>query len=197
VAVNLYVMPIVGTGAKGDSRRPKYRDSLFPTLDWDMWDYGDNPWCLVGVVDVPAATDTQLQSHTDVFALPQNLDTTVGSVGTRNTIRTQVETAEIPGSWIQTTSTYREIVRCVGACCQFAQRYQGLVGGVLFPGAVTLDSTFGSLPQAQQTGMLAAGASLGFDTSTWIAGATLRTVMKSAADQYLTRFPLALGGVVL
>jgi hypothetical protein len=199
MAVNLYVMPITGAGVKGDPRRPKYKDSLFPaqTFDADMWDYGDEPWCLVGIVDVSPAADTALRANADVFALPQNLDTTVGSVGTRNQIRTQLETAEIPGQWVQTTSTYRQIVRMVGGCCRFAQRYQGMVGGVLFPGATTLDSTFGSLPQAQQTGMLDTAAWFGMTTTTWTAAATLRTVMQSASDQYVAAHALSLAGVAL
>lgn len=197
MVVSLYVMPLAGTGAKGDPRRPKYRDALFPSLAWDMWDYGDNPWCLVGVVDVPAAVDAQIAGQPDVFALPQDLDATVGGVGARNAIRSRLEAAEIPGTWVQTTTTYRAIVRMVGGCCQFAQRYQGTVGGVLFPGAVTLDSTFGSLAPAQRAGMLGAAASLGMSTATWTAAATLRSVMQSAGDQYVAARPLSIGGVAL
>jgi hypothetical protein len=197
MAVRIYVMPIAGDGSKASPRRPKYRDTLFPALTWDMWDYGDEPWCLVGLVDAPPATDTQIAGQPDVFALPSNLDSTVGSVGTRNTIRNRLESVEIPGSWVQTTSTYRAIVRMVGGCCQFAQRYQGQTGGLLFPGATTLDATFGSLPQAQQAGLLAAASSFGMSTTTWTSGATLRTVMQSASDQYVSSHALSISGLAL
>jgi len=69
VTLNLYVMPIVGAGVKGDPRRPKYRDSVFPTLGWGMFDYGDEPWCLVGIVDVDPTSDATLTAEPDVFEM--------------------------------------------------------------------------------------------------------------------------------
>lgn len=182
---SIYVMPITGAGTKLDQRRPKYEDTLFPTLDRTMWDYGDEPHCLVGIQDVPAATDAALVANADVFKLPDNLDQTVGSVSTRNQIRNNLEADELPGNWVQTTTTYREIVRVVGACCQFAQRYQGLVGGRWFSGTVHIANTFSSLTAAQQQGIHDTAASFGFDQTAIVSTATIRDVLKNMADQYI------------
>lgn len=193
---SVYVMPLTGAGVKGDPRRPKYKDSLFPTLDWSMYDYGDEPQCLVGIQDVPAATNTALLANSDVFAPPgQNLDVAVGSTSTRNAIRTQLEADEIPGNWVQNTTTYREIIRVVGACCQFAQRYQGLVGGRWFSGTVHIGNTFSTLNQQQQLGIRDTAASFGFDQTAIVGTATIRDVLKNMADQYIAAgMPLDLEG---
>jgi len=198
VTINLYVMPIVGTGAKTDMRRPKYKDSVFPTLSWGMYDYGNEPWCLVGIVDIPVATDTALTANPDCLGLPTNLDQTL-TTAQRNRVSNGLESANIPGTWLTTSNTWRDAVRFVGAICQFAQRYQGLVTGSLwFTGGVTLATTYGALPQAAKDGLLAAAQSFSFDTSGLVAGSTLRQVLVSVGNQYLaSQPPLVLAGVTL
>jgi len=186
MARSIYVMPITGDGTRTNPRRPKYRDSLFPTLSWAMFDYGNEPWCVVGILDVPPATDTALNGNADVFEAPANLDVTMGNTATRNLWRNRLEGVNIPGTWIQTTTTAREVIRFIGACCQFAQRYQGgSCGGQWFTAGVTLDDTFGSLSAAVQQCIIEAATSFGFDTSALTGASTLRQVIKSAADQYL------------
>jgi hypothetical protein len=200
-------MPLVGAGVKGDPIRPKYRDSLFPTLDWSQFYYGDEPWTLVGIQDVPPATDAALNANADVFELPANLDQTMGTVGVRNTVRNRLEAVNIPGTWVQTSTTYREVVRIIGAVIQFSQRFQGVSGipaNRWFAGGRTLDSTFGSLAAPAQQALLDTGASdwerpdgtiFHFDTSALTGSTTLRALLKSVADQYLAAgLPLDLEG---
>lgn len=199
MARSLYVMPITGTGSTiTDARRPKYRDTLFPTLRSSMFDYGDEPWCLVGIRDVPPATDTALVANTDVFKLPDNLDQTMGTTGVRNTVRSRLEAANIPGTWVATATTYRTVVRFIGAVCQFAQRFQGISGipaNRWFAGGRTLDSTFGNLGAAAQQALIDTADSFGFDRSTLTASTTLRAFLKSAGDQYVAAgLPLILAG---
>jgi hypothetical protein len=196
MARSLYVMPIITTATPtGPSRTPKYLSLIQQGASWSMFDYGDEPQCLVGVTDIPPAADTSLTANNDVFALPANLDTTVGSVNTRNALRTRLEQSEFPGTWVQTTTTYRETVRTVGADCQFAQRYQGLVGGPWFSGTVHVANTFSTLSQAQQNGILATAQSFGFSTAAIVGTATIRDVLKNVADQYIAAgLPLNLEG---
>lgn len=198
VTLNLYVMPIVGAGTRQDLRRPKYKDSVFLTLSWGMFDYGNEPWCLVGIIDIPAGTDTTLRAQTQVIALPVNLDQVVGA-GPLTQVRNDLESVNIPGTWVQATNTWREVVRFVGAVCQFAQRYQGLVvGGLWFTGGVTLATTYGTLPVAARNGLLSAAQSFGFDTNAVTGANTLRQILVSVGNQYLaTQPPLQLAGVAL
>ena len=186
---------MVGDGSKASPRLPKYEASLFPTLSRAAFDYGDEPWVVVALQDVPPATDTTLVANGDVFKLPDNLDQTVGSIAMRNQIRTKLEQAEMPGNWVQTTTAYREIIRVTGAVCQFAQRYQGLVGGRWFSGTVHLSNTFDTLTAQQQQGIRDTAAWFGFDQSAIVGTATIRDVLKDMADQYLAAgWPLDLQG---
>jgi hypothetical protein len=204
MATSLYVMPLSGTGAHNDQREPKYYAADFPTLAWSMADYGNEPWCLVGIPNVPPATDTILVGHPDVFGLPANLDQTMGTVGQRNTVRNRLEAVNMPGTWIQTTDTYRTVVRFIMAVCQVAQRVQGLGGTVWFTGGITLDSLYSALPTGTQTATLAAANSawvkadrsiVHFDSSAVIGTNPMRTVLQSLGNQYVALgLSLNLGG---
>jgi hypothetical protein len=198
MARSIYVMPIIGTGTKLDPRRPKYAATYFTDHEWSMFDYGDEPWSLVGVSDITTANDTAMTAEPDVFRLPDNLDQGMGTVGARNTVRNRLEAVNIPGTWVQTTTTYREVVRFIGAVCQFAQRFQGITGipgDRWFAGGRTLDSTFGSLGTAGQQALIDTADSFGFDHSSLTASTTLRTFLKSAGDQYVAAgLPLDLEG---
>src|SRR6476646_7422164 len=110
-------MPIVGDGSKASPRQPKYTSTI-SGFDWTMFDYGDEPFCIVGVTDISGAADISLTANSDVFSLPANLDTTMGTTNTRNTVRTRLEAVDMPGTWVQTTTTFREVVRFIGGVCQ-------------------------------------------------------------------------------
>ncbi len=199
MVLSLYVMPIVGTGAtRTDARRPKYRDSVFPLSAYSMFDYGNEPWCLTGINNVDPTIDATLNGEPDVFELPTDLNQAMGSVGVRNTVRNRLEAVNIPGTWVQTTTTYREVVEMIGSLCQFAQRYQGATGGLWFTGGITLDSTFSSLPQTARDGMISAAASFGMDTSGFTGASTLRQILQGVGQQYVALgLPLVLASVNL
>ena len=189
MARSLYVMPTTGTGnpITKDGIRPKYRDSLFPDLTWDMDRYGTEPWCLVGIQDVPPATDTALNANADVFNLPDDLDQTLGTTQARNRARNALEAVNMPGTWIQTSDTYRTVVRFIDALCQYMQCYSGQTGGgpTIFTGTVTLATTFGALTAAHQQAMQACIPFFGIDGSTLTSANTLRTILKALGDSYV------------
>jgi hypothetical protein len=183
LTLNLYVMPITGGGAsRQDPRIPRYKTS-FVSFGWGMFDYGNEPFCLVGILDIDSTTDAALTANADCSGLPQNLDQQVA--GARTTVQNDLEAANMPGTWVATTNTWREVVLFVGGCCQFAQRYQGQTGGRWFTGGVTLDTTFGSLPAGVRSALQAAAQSFGFSTSGITGTSTLREVIQSAANQYV------------
>jgi hypothetical protein len=188
VTLNLYVMPIVA-GAKPNTREPKYRSSYASVPNPDMLDYGNESWCLVGLTDPPASVDTALKANADVIAIPTNLDQAVGA-GALARVRSDLESVNIPGTWVQATNTWRDVVRYVYACCRFAQRFQGgNCGGQWFTGGTTLATTFGALTAAVRQCVLDAASSFSFDTSALTAGSTLRQVLVSVGNQYLGTQP--------
>ena len=197
MTLNLYVMPIIGTGTKQDQRRPKY-ETTFQAFAWGMYDYGNEPWCLVGVVDIDAATDASLTANADCLGLPTNLNQTLTSTQ-RTRVSNALENANIPGTWVTTSNTWRDVVLFVGAVCQFAQRYQGgTCGGQWFTGGVTLATTFGALSAAIQQCLLDAASSFNFDTSGLTSGTTLRAILRNIGQQYIAaQLPLIMANVSL
>jgi len=195
MARSIYVMPYISVvTSHGPSKDAKYK-SQFQSLSYTMFNYGDEPQCIVGIVDPSPALDTSLTSNADVFKPPDNLDLTVSSTATRNAIRTHLEQDELPGTWVQTSTAYREIARVVVACCQFAQRYQGLDIGPWFQGTVHVSSNFSTLTAQQQQGIHDTAASFGFDQTAIVGTATIRDVLKNMADQYIAAgLPLDLAG---
>lgn len=197
MAFNLYVMPITGAGTRNDPRQPKYT-STFQSFNWTMYDYGNETECLVGILDIDGATDSSLTGQADCIGLPSNLDNAVA--GARSTVQSDLESVNIPGTWVQTTNTWRDVVLFVGGACQFAQRFQGLTanGSRWFTGGVTLNSTFNSLPAGIRSAIQSAAASFGFDTSGITGSSTLRQIIQSAAQQYVAAgMPLIMAGVSL
>jgi hypothetical protein len=197
MTLNLYVMPLTGAGVIGDARRPKYADSVFSAFNWSMFDYGGEPWCLVGILDIDDPTSTTLSGEPDAIALPVNLDQAIGS-GPLATVRSDLESVNIPGTWVLASNSWRDVVQFVGAVCQFAQRFQGQTGGLWFTGGITLASTFSQLPSVARTGLTSAASSFGFNTSGITGASTIRAILLSAGQQYLATQPsLVLAGVVL
>jgi hypothetical protein len=163
-----------------------------------MFDYGNESWCLVGVANIDAATDTALTANADCLGLPTNLDQTL-TIAQRNRVSSALESANIPGTWLTTLNAWRDVALFVGAVCQFAQRYQGgPCGGRWFTAGVTLATTFGSLSTAVQQCILNAATSFGFDTSSMTGSTTLRQIIRSAGQQYQSaHLQLILAGVDL
>lgn len=191
-------MPIIGAGTRADSRRPKYL-TTFQGFLWTMYDYGNEPWCLVGIANISAAVDTSLNGNADCLGLPDNLDQTL-TTPQRNRVQTSLESANIPGTWVTTSNTWRDVVLFVGAVCQFAQRYQGITrnGSLWFTGGVTLATQYGSIPQAAQDALLQSAQSFNFDTSGLTATTTLRAILRNVGQQYIAAsLPLGMAGVSL
>lgn len=196
MAVRLYLMPMTSTlnAERGLTQRyPKYRDTHMAGLPWGAMDYGPEDTCLVAV-DIPPATHTLLAAETDVTALSANIDAQIGAQLTA--VQNALEGLNFPALWVNSTHTYREVLRIVGAAFQFVQRYHGLGGGKIFGGGVTLNTTFGSLPLAVRNRLRDTADSFGFDRTGITNSTTIRVILKSMADQWADR-TLDLGLVLI
>lgn len=153
------------------------------------FDYGDEPWCLMGLDSISPADDTALVANADVFKLPDDLDQTMGSTANRNQARNALEAVNMPGTWIQTADTYRTVVRFVGALCQYMQCYAGHSGvATLFTGTTTLATTLGALPQNQQDTLVGCAQYFGLSTAPLTGANTLRTILKAVGDDYSAQY---------
>lgn len=182
MAFRIYFMPVIGTGAsRADGRRPKYDDTDLLGITWSMMDFGNEPFCIVAA-DVTPSQHTTLAAHADVLSPPADLDQQIGLQLT--TVQNALETANMPANWVQSTHTYRTVVRAAAAFCQFMQRLQAFYTGKIFTGGVTLSTTFGSLPAGVRTVLIATANDLNFNTSSLSGSSTLRQIIKAMGDQW-------------
>lgn len=183
----LYIVPVIGTGVKGDPRRPKYFADL--SVDWSAVDFGFEPVMFVGAT-LSVSDDNAIVGQADVTALPFDLAPTLTG-GQVNTIQSKLEALNIPAGWVNTSLTWLLVVRTVLGMFSYLQRFSavyaentGNTPPSVFTSGVTLNTTFGSLPLAVRTAMVDAAQSFGFSTSGLTANTTLRVILKALADNF-------------
>jgi len=192
MTVRFYLVPVEQSG---NARGPKYFKWRFSPdgLDvrWGAFDYGLIPTMLIAA-DVTAGQHDTLAAQSDVTAIPADIDSTVPAQALP-AVQNALEDLRIPGGWVTTNHTYREIIRTVGGLFQFAQRHHGLHNKIIMPENVTLSQTWGDLPLQARQEVRATADSLNYDYSDVTASTTIRQILKSLADQWGDQ-PLLLGG---
>jgi hypothetical protein len=187
----LYIVPVIGTGAKFDPRRAKYfaDGTVSPTAIWSSIDYGFEPWMIVGG-DLSTSDDNLVVGKVDAFALPFDLSPTL-TAGQVTNVQTKLESINVPAGWVNTSLTWLTVVRTTLGMFSFLQRYgviyteaNGVVAPSLFTGGVTLSTTFGSLPQAVQNAIISAAQSFNISTAGLTASTTMRVILKALADNF-------------
>lgn len=192
-----FLTPRIGAGQFPDTFRPKYTDpgSLGAGNDlgaYSAMDYGFEGLFFVKA-DLTAAQRTALSAQTDVLVVPANIDSTVSALALSR-IQTTLEAANLPAEWVDTSLTYRQVLRRVRRIITFMQRWQGLFGDRLFVNGVTLDTRWNQLGGVQQQRLRDVAASLQLDTTGITNTSTLRQILRTVADQLPD---ITLGGVAL
>ena len=189
MAFRLYLVPIVGTGTKDDPRRPKYFAGAPVVGDWSGMDYGFEPVMVVGA-DLSPSEDNYVVGQGDVTALPFDLAPTLTS-GQVTAVHNVLETLNLPAGWVTTSLSWLAIVRTVLGMFSFLQRFgqlyaaqNGVPPPSIFAGGVTLNTTFGSLPLAVRTALLATADSFGIPTTGLTGSTTIRVILKNMADMF-------------
>lgn len=183
----LCVVPVTGTGTKADPRRPKYFGSSIKGEAWGATDYGFEPWMLV-FSDFDDTHVPFLQMQADSTLVPEDLDRTL-SAAQVTSLADQLELMPIPGDWITTAHTWREVCRRAIGTCRFMARYAVVFYQAtgtttpLFSGGVTLATTYGELSAAAKTALFDTADQLGVDRSSVVDGTTLRTFLTSIGSQ--------------
>lgn len=127
MALRIYIVPMVTelVGTKFDIH-PQYIYGL-PYI-WAAIPYGSDDVCICGVHDISTADHNSLIANSDVFGLPENLDQLMATNAV-NVAQTFLENLNIPANWINTSRTYREVVKIVIGIFQFNQIWSGLTNG--------------------------------------------------------------------
>ena len=195
MAARFYIMPIQ---VVGNSRGPKYlkwrENSDGIVCRWSLMDYGLIDAALVAA-DVTQEQHEQLVAEPDVAAAPVDIDQNISEIAIPR-VQQVLEALRIPAEWIDSTYTYRQILRMVGGLFQFAQRHHGMHGEALIDSTDQLDLRWNQIPQARQNRIKATADNLGYDYSavqpTWL----MRRILKHLGDQWADK-PLLCGFVTL
>lgn len=182
-------------------RGPKYFRWRFGTGTIDpingegQWlDYGLRPVMLV-CANVSAGDHTTLAAAADVTDVPLNIDATI-TAGALQAVQDALENIKVPGTWVTTSHTYRQVLRAVAGLFAFAQRYHEMWGEQLIENSVDLGTLWQNIPLAKRQKIQATADDLGIDyspvTGTW----TIRQILKFLAD-YWQNTPFEFGFTTL
>lgn len=194
--IRFYIMPIMVVD--GNRRGPKYlRWRFYPAginCRWSMTDYGLIDAALVAC-DLTQDQHEQLVAEPDVVVAPEDIDQNISEIAIPKVVQI-MEALRIPADWVDSTYTYRTILRMVAGLFLFAQRYHGMHNEALIDFTAQLDLRWNEIPKARQDRIKATADEKGYDYSavqpTWL----VRRILKHLGDQW-GETPILFGFVIL
>lgn len=184
MALNVYLVPKIGTGTIDDPFRGKYFDDLASAGIGSVAaiNYGTEPAVLIAANSTPAALHSTISADPACVAVPA-LSQTVGAQVA--TVQTRLEQFNVPAQWVTSGMSYGSVCRYVAIFFLICQVLTERLGrSRLFGGAVTLATQWNQLPAGVRQDLLALAAELNFDTTGMSGSTTLRAILKALADQW-------------
>jgi len=195
--IRFYILPIE---RNGNARGPKYfgwkYDPNPPGIDciYSIVDYGSIDMCVLAA-DILQADHDALILNTDVYAFPENLDTTM-TLANRQALNTYLEAHAVPGDWLKAGDTFRVAARTVSSMFLYLQRVLGIMGYPTNPfSGLTLNTRYSSIPNPLHDALHTGATSLGY---AWNVGNNdqIRKIWKDMSDQWGST-PILFGFVTL
>ena len=142
--VRFYFMPTIN-GA------PKYIQDMnnpdgVPVLQFTQIPYGLVNATLI-VADVTEEQHQELNANVDVVAAPEDIDAQVSAIAIP-TIENLFDALKIPSGWVNTSHTYRQVLRRVAGLFLFADRYAGIFEKPLVNSSSDLELMWNQVPSA-------------------------------------------------
>ena len=180
--VRIYLMPVVLGGPGGTALVPKY-ESLFRVegVGTAVVIYGREMACLVVASGIDAATHALVAANADVTVLPENIDQPIGAQ--LSIVQARLEGLNIPADWVESTFTYRSILRVVVIIFQLAQRYSGLGFGRILEN-ITLETRWNQLSDSVKDKFRQLANDLSLDASGITNTTKVRRIFKLLVDQW-------------
>lgn len=190
MAYRLYIMPISlfqipgdgGDDPGHDARKPKYSND-FLNKSWAMIDYGFEDTCLI-CIDVTPEQHTVLSGYNDVLAAPEDITGNPGPVAV-DIIKDFLATINVPSNWVNTSRSWRTIIRIIGGVFRINQRYLGIrvkagdeTPQSLFREGIDLNRTFSSLPNQMRADLQTIAFEMDIDTSGITGQSTLGEILQ-------------------
>jgi len=199
MAVEVFLVPMVGDGTRADPFRGKYTDDAQVTSAGCIrYSREDDAICMM---EAPQAYLDTVAGQADAtrLATESNLDAAL-TLAQANAAKTIFEAAFIPGQFINEGDTRREAIRGVVGMFLFSQRLEGRFGEGWKAKAqargINLNSTWQDFPQALKDEFIAirddegwTNAELGVTNAS-----TLREILQAVSSQY-EQTPIFIGGL--
>ena len=175
-------MPLIGGTGPDDPRIPKYGE-LEGVSAFGSVRYGEEGTCLTAMEVTQAAHDI-IKADPDVMRAPEDLDGTLGA-GAVTATQTFLEDNNIPGNWVNTTHTFRYVLRVIYGCFRYTQRFAQVSGKEeIFIVGTDLSTQIRDISATKRGYMQDACDSLGYDYSEVTGDWTLRQYLKHLAEQW-------------
>ncbi len=187
--VNLFLLPMTGTGTRADPWRGKY--SKHPQVTRRSNIRYSNQDDAIVLIQAPQAYLDSVAAEPDatLLATQDNIDEQL-TVGQANAAKIIFEDAFIPDLFINAGDTRREVIRGVVGMFLFSQRMEGIFGegwkAKAKNAGMTMDSTWQDFPQVLQSGLITVRDDWGWTnaevgvTNT----STAREILKAISDQF-------------
>lgn len=194
----IYIVPVItDCNIRPGVRRAKYFCDSLHTVEQGIrsqWmPLGREPYMVVAA-SVTQQQHDSLAAKNDVAAFPVNIDATL-TAGAVTQIKNALENRKLPGDWVSTSFTYRQVLKRIMGMAQFLQRFGRVNRGELFGTGITLETRFSQLPPATRNALISTAQDMSFDNSTLSGISTLRTILKEMFNQWnVTRGDIIFGG---
>lgn len=153
-------------------------------VTWGNLHYGRENSMIV-CADVTPAQHTLLAAQPGIMSLPENIDQTMTS-GAVTTAKAYLENLSIPAGWVNTSLTYRSVLRTIAGMFMFVQRIGGISKKKISELGITLETQWKNILTATQIIIRDAADSLGLDSSAVTGNTRVREILKIMADQFST-----------
>lgn len=182
MAYQLYIIPMELVQPTGTYtiRRVKYLHTI-PDLQYGSLDYGKLNHALVAA-DVTPAQHAAIIANTDVIAFNANLDAQVGGGSGLNNLRDALEVVILPGNWVNSNTTWREVARAIAGVMLFGQKHEALWDEELIPNRAALSLTWSAISPDRRNRILTTGKELNYDMSFITNNMTVRAILRELAN---------------
>ena len=121
-----YIVPIITIDDGGlFVRVPKYFNET--NLTRFMTDYGTEDTGIVYVKGIDQVTHDTISANSDVLSAPENIDQNL-TAGAVTIVSNYLESMSIPGDWVTTLFTYRDLIKIIEGIFQLNGKYAAIDG---------------------------------------------------------------------
>lgn len=185
--VEIFMVPMIGTGTRADPFRAKYSDDSAVTNSGAIRSSRTSE-CLA-MFDATQTYLNSIAAESDSLrvATEANIDNAL-TTNQANAAKAFVEARGIPGDFANQGDTRREVIRAIVGMFLFCQRMEGTFGAGFKQRAIALGITFdtqwNAFPQALQDEFIAVRDDFGWGNLGLTNTSTLRQIMLAISEQF-------------